>query len=201
MLEAKPNPKKFKLAFRGYDIDEVDEYIEKNTVSADVMTEQKERIFRLVDENKRLEAELAEMKKAQANVSGALLFANEKSAEIIADAKKLADAEMERVRIFKSKWEFFANKILGELAPAQRQTYARLSQRIDETLGRFSDETEKTKLAAMTVQQKQKTPQKVAVDKNVSVEKNQKPTLDPVIGLDEVYNTDESLENLLDDLI
>ena len=108
MIEAKPNPKKFKIVFRGYDIDEVDEFAEKYALADEVMADQKERIFRLVDENKKLEDELAEMKQAQSNVSMALLYANEKAAEIIADARKLADAELERVRVFKSKWEFFA---------------------------------------------------------------------------------------------
>ena len=76
MIEAKPNPKKFKIVFRGYDIDEVDEFAEKYALADEVMADQKERIFRLVDENKKLAEELAEMKKAQSNVSMALLYAN-----------------------------------------------------------------------------------------------------------------------------
>lgn len=117
VIEAKPNPKKFKIVFRGYDIDEVDEFAEKYALADEVMADQKERIFRLVDENKKLEEELAEMKKAQGNVSMALLYANEKAAEIIADARKLADAEMERVRVFKSKWEFLQRRYSANLLP------------------------------------------------------------------------------------
>lgn len=235
VIEAKPNPKKFKIVFRGYDIDEVDEFAEKYALADEVMADQKERIFRLVDENKKLEEELAEMKKAQGNVSMALLYANEKAAEIIADARKLADAEMERVRVFKSKWEFFAKKILGELAPAQRQTYERLSRRIDETLEKFASESEETPIAEVSVMAgKRKETATVrheaeeltdAAGRNGNAESagrenkgmgvKSAETGKPVpraqsgkgtapghvIELNEVYETDESLENLIDDLI
>ena len=41
VIEAKPNPKKFKIVFRGYDIDEVDEFAEKYALADEVMADRR----------------------------------------------------------------------------------------------------------------------------------------------------------------
>ena len=110
-MEAKPNLKKFRLTFRGYDVDEVDAYIEKTEKLEESLNEQKARIFELLDQNEKLRKEAEELRRKQDNISSALLEATKKADQIVSEAKGLADAEIERVRLFRSKWEYFAEKM------------------------------------------------------------------------------------------
>lgn len=77
-MEAKPNLKKFRLTFRGYDVDEVDAYIEKTEKLEESLNEQKARIFELLDQNEKLRKEAEELRRKQDNISSALLEATKK---------------------------------------------------------------------------------------------------------------------------
>ncbi|MEG2085943.1 MAG: DivIVA domain-containing protein [Clostridia bacterium] len=200
--------KRFKIVFRGYDIEEVDEFIDNNiNKSSDIMAEQKTRIFELLEENRKLTEEIEQGKKQQNNISGALLQATAKADQIIAEARILADAEIERVRIFQSKWEFYATKMLVELAPKQRMLYEKLSQRVDEALGKFSIDTQNRKLSAATLTDNAPV-NHIKKMENVMEEVNHskqnlpetKIATQHAIELNEVYDTKESLEDLLNDL-
>lgn len=201
-MEVKQNPKKFKIVFRGYDVDEVNDYIENRTEKyEETLAEQKSRIFELVEINKRLCDELSSLSKQEKNLSQALLQANEKADQIITNARLLADAEMERVRVFQEKWEFFAKKMLAELSPKELMYYERMKDRIDSTFKQFAAQTAETKRSypheAMKRVAAADTSQQINPIKRVTSALDSKPA----IGLDEVYSTDESLSDLLDELL
>lgn len=207
-MEAKPNLKKFRLTFRGYDVDEVDAYIEKTEKLEESLNEQKARIFELLDQNEKLRKEAEELRRKQDNISSALLEATKKADQIVSEAKGLADAEIERVRLFRSKWEYFAEKMLSELAPRQKLLYEKLSRRIDETLNKFCRETAENDSRVSGFEEAENKVDKLKSDANETlrlVEAAEKSADEGgkvvhAIELDEVYNTTESLEDLLSEL-
>jgi cell division septum initiation protein DivIVA len=223
-MDTKSNTKRFKIVFRGYDAEEVNDFIAtKSARYEDALAEQKSRILELIEENKSLAAENAELIKQEKKLSQTLLYANEKADQIIADARMLADAEIERVKVFQERWEFFAKKMLGELSPKELLLYERLNERIDAALRQFSGKTaEMRKVAAADTSMQQINPLKKVrdvLDRDLSISSAikshenpqgnlaKKPTDaylgagQPAIGLDEVYKPTESLSELLEDLV
>lgn len=206
-MEAKPNLKKFKLAFRGYDTDEVDSYIERTEKYENSLNEQKTRIFELLEENERLRSQVDELKKMQDSISSALLEATKKAEQIVAEARGLADSEIERVKLFQSKWEYFADKMLGELAPKQKLLYEKLSRRIDETLKRFCLETEEKTSNGDKLEETEKKVKEFKAEATEAVRfvkpaaaLTEDTSVVHAIELDEVYDTSESLQDLLSEL-
>ncbi|MDD4291723.1 MAG: DivIVA domain-containing protein [Eubacteriales bacterium] len=193
-MDVKPNLKKFKIvAFRGYDIGEVDDYIDvKNADYESTTREQKSRITELLEENRVLKSENERVSKIEKNLSLALLHANEKSDQIITQARQLADAEIKRVRIFRAKWEYFAKEMLGTLSPKQQLYFERMSSRIDQTLTQFSDNTDNMKKVAATSSENIFNKQTARVNA---------PTADSdIIDISEVYKSKDSLADLMSDI-
>lgn len=207
-MEAKPNLKRFKLTFRGYDVDEVDAYMEKTEKYEESLNEQKTRIFELLEQNEKLRKEAEELRRSRDNISSALLEATKKADQIVAEAKGLAAAEIERVKLFQSKWEYFAEKMLSELAPKQKLLYDKLSLRIDETLKKFSKETEEKNLNGGDFRVAEESAERLKAETDAVVSLVGRASQKPVEGekvvhaieLDEVYDTSESLEDLLGEL-
>ena len=217
-MEAKPNLKKFKIVpFRGYDMGEVNEYVRECDGLKVTISEQRGLISELRDENRELKKKLEEFSKKESNISGTLLQANQRADQIVSEAKILADEEIQRVRMFRTKWESYADRLLSELAPKQRRLYEKLLSRIDEAVDKFAEESEETEIAGYSVTgadtslissrmekamcsanspsgTAQKTVRSKASDRKASGE------VQHAIELDEVYNTNESLADLISEL-
>ena len=65
---------------------------------------QKERIFSMREENRRLTEELENYKKRDKQISGALMLAMQKAKEIEDNARAAAELELERLKEFHNKW-------------------------------------------------------------------------------------------------
>lgn len=93
-------------------ITEYENYI-KNLVYSyeDKLSDQKERIFSLVEENKKLYIELKEFKDKDSQISKALMVALQKAKEIEEAAKEKYNMEIERLKLFHHKWISYYEKI------------------------------------------------------------------------------------------
>lgn len=95
---------------------EFDEAIKKMSISYENnLADQKERIFSLVDENKRLNAEIRTLKDKDEQISKALLMALSKAKEIEDAAKLRYEMEIERLKIFHSKWIAYYSEVKNKL--------------------------------------------------------------------------------------
>jgi hypothetical protein len=84
---------------------EVENYIKKTIFSYEnKLSEQKDRIFSLLEENKKLLSELEEFKSKDAQVTKALVLAVSKAKEIEDAARQKYSMEIERLKAFHSKW-------------------------------------------------------------------------------------------------
>ncbi len=97
---------KFNIASSGYSVSEVDEYIDALTLKYETkLSEQRDRLLALKNENVMLESSLADSKIREDEMSKALVFAVEKSEQIENGSKKVYDLEVRRIRLVYSKWK------------------------------------------------------------------------------------------------
>jgi len=96
---------KFNIAGNGYNISEVDEYIDSLTVKYETkLAEQRDKLLALKNENAMLESTLSDHKIREEEMSKALVFAVEKSEQIENGSKKVYDLEVRRMRLVYAKW-------------------------------------------------------------------------------------------------
>ena len=98
-------------------------FIKQSKDYEDMLSEQKERIFELIDENKKLN-ELNEVyKKKDEQISGALVLAVEKAEEYETACKIRYEIEAKRIKAMHNKWASYYDKI-KELLPCDKNLLA-----------------------------------------------------------------------------
>lgn len=88
-----------------------------------MMSEQKERIFELIDENKKLKDLNDIYRKKDEEISGALMLAVQKANEYETASKIQYELEVKRIKVFHQKWISYFNKI-KELLPEDKNLIA-----------------------------------------------------------------------------
>lgn len=112
----------FNIEKKGYDKEQVDEYIEKLGESTEKsMKEQRERIVDLKKQLEQMNDELKQNKIQSESVSNALIFAMQTAAEIENNSKILYQAEIERIRNLYDKWESFLNAFMDKYPEMKKQ--------------------------------------------------------------------------------
>lgn len=107
---------KFDIVRKGYDIVQVDDYINKVQLKdSDSVQEKNLRISELTSENNVLKGMIKQLKEREDNVQNALLVAIEKAEDIKKFAEKKYNLELERIRLFKLKWTSYCSKVLKNL--------------------------------------------------------------------------------------
>lgn len=102
-----------------------DAYIRKLVISYDnKLTEQKDRIFNLVDENKNISEQLSLYKGKDAQISKTLMIAVSKAKEIEDAAKLKYDMEIERLKLFHLKWVSYYTDIKNKLPVSDKMLSA-----------------------------------------------------------------------------
>lgn len=81
------------------------------------LAEQKDRIFLLVEENKKLTGENRFYKDKEVNINSALTGAAEKATDIERTAKEKYNLEIARLKNFQAKWERYYNEFLRNYPP------------------------------------------------------------------------------------
>ena len=132
---------KFDVVKKGYDKNQVDEYIQTITnENNDIITNLKSEI----DELKRQKDELAQVVESYESKKNeifvAFVEAQESSAKLKARAEKRFDAEMERLQLFRQKWTCYAKQVTKTLTPEQAESFDLASQRFEEILSAYSKE-------------------------------------------------------------
>jgi len=96
---------KFDIDKKGYDISQVDKFIDSLTLKyEEKLSEQKDRVFSLKREIGTLKERLENYEQKDKQISKALIFAVEKAEQIENSAKKIYDLEVRRIRILYKKW-------------------------------------------------------------------------------------------------
>jgi len=103
---------KFDINKKGYDIDQVDGYINKLTLKyEEKLSEQKDRVFSLKNELAVMQERLESYRDKDKQISQALVYAVEKAEQIEGNASKLYDLEVKRLRLLYRQWQ----EIIGRL--------------------------------------------------------------------------------------
>lgn len=116
---------------------EYEEYIKKIVLSYEnKLSDQKDRIFALIEENKKLVSQLGEFREKDRQISKTLMVAVQKAKEIEDAAKAKYNMEIERLKLFHSKWTSYYQSIKDKLP--QSADIAKIEaflNRMDEILG------------------------------------------------------------------
>lgn len=105
---------KFKCSFNGYNKKQVNEFISESELKYQSNeSTYKEKINILEEELKELKREVSNYKNQESNLSKGLIKISELENKLIEDNSKLREAELERIEIFKAKWEEYANRVIG----------------------------------------------------------------------------------------
>ena len=96
---------KFKVTRKGYDVEEVDNYLAIETDKNEkIHAQQRERIVELVNEISDLKRQLKEYRDREGQISSAIISATEKAEKMTADLKFRYAMEMDRLSLFRAKW-------------------------------------------------------------------------------------------------
>lgn len=97
---------KFDINKKGYDIEQVDNFINKLSLRyEEKLSEQKDRVFSLKNELSVMESRLNSYKDKDKQISQALMYAVEKAEQIESNASRLYDLEIKRLRLLYKQWE------------------------------------------------------------------------------------------------
>lgn len=98
--------RRFKTKIRGYDIVEVENYIDACLKqSEDVQLEQKEKISQLKEQCLTLTKELDGLRAREEQIKATLVNATEKAEKMTSDITRRYTNELERLRLFRAKWK------------------------------------------------------------------------------------------------
>jgi cell division septum initiation protein DivIVA len=127
---------KFDINKKGYDIEQVDNFINKLTLKyEEKLSEQKDRVFSLKNELTTLQDRLDGYKDKDKQISQALIFAVEKAEQIEGNASKLYDLEIKRLRLLYKQWEELALDLLGmELSTKVKDRLKNFNTTVQEVL-------------------------------------------------------------------
>ena len=106
---------KFDINKKGYDCDQVDNFINKLTLKYEErLSEQKDRVFSLKNELAVMSERLESYRDKDKQVSQALVYAVEKAEQIEGNASKLYDLEIKRLRLLYNQWQDIVGRLTGE---------------------------------------------------------------------------------------
>lgn len=96
---------KFDINKKGYDVDQVDGFINKLSKKyEEKLSEQKDRVFSLKNELAVMQERLENYRDKDKQISQALVYAVEKAEQIESNASKLYDLEVKRLRLLYKQW-------------------------------------------------------------------------------------------------
>lgn len=114
---------RFNVVKKGYDITEVDDYINNITYKEkESISDKSLRINELLEQVNRLKGELEEYKLREEKVNNALVQAVEKANDIEKFAKAQAKAELERMKLYRDKWIRYCDNVKAETGVKERKS-------------------------------------------------------------------------------
>ena len=120
---------KFRIVRKGYDTQEVDRYLEKSVKNYEAaMAEQKDRIFQLVEENKILNEKKREYEDSKDAIGKAIIEANVKAEQIVAEAQTRAEDQLEHLKLFSLKLDNY----FGE--DSEEEDYKKLRELVENVI-------------------------------------------------------------------
>lgn len=203
----------FDKVFRGYNPQQVDEYIAQNAnKEAEFRQAQKERIDQLADENNNLRQQLKQYQMDEQAISKSLVESQRLAQEMKGDAQKFSDLVLDRAKIFYATWHAYSQTLVESLSPDEVQAFAQLQRKIENIINAYEGKDVKNELQAVNAYA-QAEAQQVAMtvadvtpsDKTMKMGNYANPIAkveeaSHVIDLKELTQTDQSLEDLCAEL-
>lgn len=131
---------KFDINKKGYDIEQVDNFINKLSLKyEEKLSEQKDRVFSLKNELAVMEGRLNTYRDKDKQISQALMYAVEKAEQIESNASRLYDLEMKRLRLLYKEWEEVVGQIISlQMSAELKDKVTELSKTIGQVLSQNS---------------------------------------------------------------
>ncbi len=212
--------KTFDINFRGYDKEQVDNYLQDLESRYDsTMRAQKERIFSLVEEVSTLTEQLRQYKIDEQAISKSLVESQKLATELRYDADKYSQLTLSRAKVFYAAWQTYAKTLLATLTDGEVRQFNALSDKISTLIGAYEGNAsagDNSQFVAASVIADDITNDTVPADNVVSVTSNAVPStvssqdanpINRVTGMAqqtidprELLRSDVSLEQLCKDL-
>ena len=126
---------KFSKSFRGYNVAEVDNYIQNQQQCFDEVTAtQKERIFELVDENGKLQQQLDQYRLDEKAISQSLVESNKLAVQLKNDAENYSKVVLQRAKVFYATWQSYAKTMLTALSSQEVAQFNLLLKKIEQLM-------------------------------------------------------------------
>ncbi len=130
--------KTFDINFRGYDKEQVDNYLQDLESRYDsTMRAQKERIFSLVEEVSTLTEQLRQYKIDEQAISKSLVESQKLATELRYDADKYSQLTLSRAKVFYAAWQTYAKTLLATLTDGEVRQFNALSDKISTLIGAY----------------------------------------------------------------
>ena len=132
---------KFDVLKKGYDKDQVNEYIQNITnENNEIITNLKSEIDELKKQNEELSKVVNSYENKKDEIFVAFVEAQETAAKLKARAEKRFEDEMERLQLFRQKWTTYAKQVVKNLVEEQAQKFEQASQKFEEILAIYAKE-------------------------------------------------------------
>lgn len=187
---------KFETTFRGYNKDQVDKYIlELEQKYANTLSDQKDRIFSLVDEISTLNDQLKQYKLDEQAISKSLVESQRLASELKYDADRYNQLTLRKAKIFYATWQTYAKTLLATLTDSEVRQFNALSDKIA-TLINSSEGIENSQTVSSIVPTVVQPTSSNNANPIVRVQNMSQQSIDPR----ELIDNDLSLEELCKDL-
>ena len=201
----------FKKKFRGYDPAQVDRYIEETAAKeVAIRTAQKERIDQLTDENYTLREQLKKYQDDEQAISQALIMSQNLASELKFDAQKYSNIVLRRAKIFYATWRAYAQTIISSLSAEEVAEFNTLQRKIEDIINAYegndiASEIDEDKYGLNVATTPKSTPSGGKTSKKRKSAPNNpiakiEQQADQVIDLNEIVNTDLTLEEICAEL-
>lgn len=128
----------FNKVFRGYDPQEVDEYIQSQAQKdSKIRAEQKERIDQLLDENATLTQQVKQYQTDEQAISKSLIETQRLVQEMKGDAQKYSDLVLSRAKIFYAAWHTYSQTLISTLSDEEVKEFNALLSKLENVINAY----------------------------------------------------------------
>lgn len=184
---------RFKETMHGYDKQQVDEYIStEQSKYEDILSEQKDRIFHLAEENYVLSEQVKKYKTEEDAISRALIDSQRVAKEYQHDAEKFSAIALQRAKVFYATWQTYAKAITDSFSETQMREFNALSKKIEKIIMAYQDKKSATTVAKPTPAN----PDAQLKYENPITKVEKAAEVKPVVDLKELQSTTATLQEL-----
>ena len=131
---------KFNKSFRGYDVAQVDNYINAQQQRFEqVSSTQKQRIFELSDQNEQLKKQLEQYQLDEKAIKESLIESNKLALQLKNDAEKYSRVVLQRAKVFYATWQAYAKTMLNGFSSQEMEQFNQMLKKIEELIANYGE--------------------------------------------------------------